>query len=607
MARNNFSKFKIVALSLASLAVLSGCDAVEARPADATYNANILNLSDVTHNTISQIYKALVSEGDTNSEKVLKNALYLYSTTIYGNFFDTTDDAGNVVKGLKTRVDAYMADNTKTTDIQEFADKYEAYKGDDGKGVITKVVNFYVEVLNRIRASFLTYVQNSSYQIRNQFVESKFYDAQSSAYYTLTKHTSGSTVYPYNTAYKTVNGNFRLSEVYAETGKLILDGQNGKKDGDVTNAYFKDIFGTYENYIDIALLPDIYRNELIVQYLYTENYSPIRQTAERKLDFVSLAENEQYSGKVGDLMRAYAKNVLSNTTYSQNWATYGFSYLGDLYKGTVADFTAEQTTMASTIYTDAGWTVDNTMDVTVDSWEIKSFYKESAIGTILASYKKILAQSDRFDTDATTLRNDFTSSNTYTVETGLAVKVRALIAADKTTHGWYTKSGITSLPSTVSSRVFKIQVANEVDATAWNATTGYADDVDSDLFSYGHYRGGNYYAVPEVYETTNPYPYIIKDSSNWCIVKVDEAVKQVKLTPGSTGTKDNAYYDNMPKHAGSKDYYGEQVARTIAYGLSSSDTWKSNANQYYVEQMAVLYHDTYVYEYFKKTFPDIFD
>ena len=41
--------------------------------------------------------------------------------------------------------------------------------------------------------------------------------------------------------------------------------------------------------------------------------------------------------------------------------------------------------------------------------------------------------------------------------------------------------------------------------------------------------------------------------------------------------------------------------------FSSSDTWKKAANTYYVEQMASIFHDDYVLEYFEHTFPEIFD
>jgi hypothetical protein len=81
----------------------------------------------------------------------------------------------------------------------------------------------------------------------------------------------------------------------------------------------KNIFGTYKNYIKLAVLPDIYRNELTTQYLYTENFGQIKQTAYRKVDYISLAENASYSGSIGNLMTAYCKNVLSDATKAKDF------------------------------------------------------------------------------------------------------------------------------------------------------------------------------------------------------------------------------------------------------------------------------------------------
>jgi hypothetical protein len=588
MALSKFKKVSVLSLALGSMALLASCDNIEAKLPTADYNAPILNVSDTTNNELGKIYDALITEGDTNSAKVLSNVLYLYAQSIYGDFFE-----------MKSAVEqyVYVADDASKADLQAFADKYAAYV-DGTSHSIYKVINFYLDVLYRIRTTFLGYVTNSSYQVRNQFAESKFYDAQTAAYYDLTK--VNGTVYPYNQAYKQVYGNFRLSEGYTETGLLKLDGANGTSATDVTDAYFKDIFGTYKNYIAQAVLPDIYRNELTTQYLYTENFGQIKQTAYRKVDYISLAENASYSGSVGNLMTAYCKDVLSDATYAKDFTSYGFTFLGDLYKGTTSNFTSAQNTIAEKIYTDAGWHKATALkSLTIGDWTISDYYKESAMGTIITSYEKL---TDNRFTDDTTVRSDFTNSGAYTVDTGLAVKTRTLIAADKTTHGWYDKAGLSSLASALSGRLFKVQVANDVDNNLSNGAY-----VDNMTMSYGRYVQGNYFLLPDTYEASAAYPYLYMDSSsNWYLVKVEEAVKPAKITSTSTGTGSSAYYDNMLSHE-NDHFFAEQVARKIAYSLSSTDTWKNKANKYYVNEMALLYHDTYVYNYFKTTFPSLFD
>ncbi|MFA6619773.1 MAG: hypothetical protein WCS90_01400, partial [Bacilli bacterium] len=196
MAQSKMKKISILVLSLASLSLLASCDNIEAKLQTSQYDTPVLNLDGTTNNALGKIYDALIKEGDTNSAKVLNNVLYLYSQSVYGDFFE-----------MKTAVDAYEKDNADTTALDAFAAKYTVYKTEDMAKAKFKVINFYNDVLYRIRSTFLGYVSNSSYQVRNQFVESKFYDAQIAAYYTLT--TSNATSFPYNKDKKQVLGNFR--------------------------------------------------------------------------------------------------------------------------------------------------------------------------------------------------------------------------------------------------------------------------------------------------------------------------------------------------------------------------------------------------------------
>jgi len=581
-------KISVLVLSLASLSLLASCDKIEAKLPASQYDTPILNVSGTTNNALGKIYDALITEGDTNSAKVLSNVLYLYSQSVYGDFFE-----------MKKVVDAYEATPNDAAAIKAtrtFADAYAVYKMDYASDSTPnyKLVNFCLDVLNRIRSTFLGYVSNSSYQVRSQFVESKFYDAQIAAYYTLTA--ASTTSFPYNKDKKQVLGNFRLGEDYSESGAFVLDGKADlTKDTDTTNSYFKNIFGTYENYIKLAVLPDIYRSELTSQYLYSENFGQIKQTAYRKVDYISLAENATYIGSVGNLMTSYCKNVIASTDDAISQAKYGFTFLGDLYKGTTFDFSVEEKALAATIYGEADWhEVTLTTPLIVDNWTISSYYKESAMGTIIESYQKL---TDNRFTDDSTVRNDFTNSGAYPIGTGLTVKTRTLAAADKTTHGWYDKAGLSSLASALSTRLFKVQTATDVDG---NKTA-------NETMTYGRYVGGNYYLLPETSEAKAAYPYLYKDSSdNWYIVKVEEAIKPAKITSDSTGTGSSAYYDNMSKHA-NDHFYGEVVARKIAYSLATNETWKNKANKFYVNSMALLYHDTYVYNYFKTTFPSLFE
>lgn len=172
----------------------------------------------------------------------------------------------------------------------------------------------------------------------------------------------------------------------------------------------------------------------------------------------------------------------------------------------------------------------------------------------------------------------------------MLLKTRETVAASHVTEGWYTSTSLSNLASSISTRLFKITVANEVDREGAAENNAHG--------SFGWYVNGSYYMVPETYEQGEAYPYCIydKDSSTWYIVRVDEAVKAPKLVLGG-----DASYENI---AG-KDIY--DIMYSVAGLVSGTESYQKAANQHYVEKMAIAYHDDHVYDYFKATFPDLFD
>ena len=550
------NKLKKLILSASAMLLLggalTGCDDVIATPPHDQYDeASILDLEGVENNTMKQIYDALVKEGDSNSERVLKNILKVYSESLFGNFWD-----------IKAAVDG-----SDTAGLQKIANDHEVYHDKDGNGQTAKVYNMYQDFLYRIKKVFYGYVTNTSYQERSQFVESKFYDAQVKANYNL-----GSDFYE---DAKPIRGSFRVLETL---------------DATELTAYYKDLFVTYKEYIELAVLPDIYRDELVCQYLYTVNYRSLGLSYARKIDVVKLAENTTYPDATKKLVNSYAKNVIEVS--SVNASTYDFTFLDRLYKGIPFDYAGLDASIDSTlvdaIYADAGWNLFTSADTGYDAFILANpeysgldIYKESTFGGYISDYLKIYDNT----VDDSSVVSDFSNSGAYTTKTGLQIKKNTLEATDNTTHGWYNQSGVGSVvPNDVSKRLFKITVAQEVDT---NITDG----------RFGYYRNGGYYMIPEQFETGTAHPYIINDGSTYYFVRVDEAVMSSKLNDG-----DPKCYDTTRGA-----FAAEQIARQIAGILSSSDTYKSDSNKYWVEKMAIIYHDTSVYEYFKKTFPSLFE
>jgi len=544
---NKLTKRVVIALALlASVTALGACDKIEAKLSDDDYNSKILELDGVTNNTLKRIYDTVVAAGSTNSEKVLNNVLLALSESQFGSFYDDGETKGlNTIQADDSLVDAFVA-------------AHSVYADDDVAISRARVRFFYDSLVERIQKAFLAIVQTSTYQDRGSFYEKKFYKATKGDLYDL------GTI---------ADADFKIVQI---------DGADTYED--VAKYFNADFLTIYQDYIERSVLPSIMRSALIQQYLYTKNYGTLGRSYARKVQYVSLADNSNYPFAAQKLVKAFAKDVLQ---VGGTVDDVDLSLLGDLYKGYFdwSSLTVAKKTLIEQIYTDAGFT----KVVAPAGVAYTDYYKETTYGGYVTDYVKIT--DSRFTTD-TTIYNDFTNSGTYAPQVGLQIKTGSLIAADKTTEGWYTSSGLSSLPTDIRTRLFKISVANEVDTNV--------SDVIKDERTYGWYVKGHYYITPSSYESTADTPYCIYDSSStsWYIVRVDEAVKTAKLSDGSGS------YDEL--HPTDK-IFREKVAREVAYILADNETYKKTANQYYVEQAALSYHDQDVYDYFETTFPDLFD
>ncbi len=538
---NKFLKKTILTLLAATTIGLSGCSDVEAKLPEAKQEEPILNVENITNNNLQQIYEALVTAGDTNSEKVLDNILYIYAKSLFGSLYDTLNEDGTV------KEEGLLSIESDDTKIANFIKTHTIYE------TVENCKVFIAHIKDSILNSFYSVVTNSSYQKRSVFKEEKFFVAQTAELFNLNRPTS-----------------------FVEKA---LDGEKTYKDAE---EYFTNLYVTYQDYIERSLLPTAYRKTLVEQYLLDNNYGALGRSYARKVQYIALPDIENKDGAALRLVRAYAEVVLSKTDeeLKGNGASEGkiatyrdLHFLDKLYKGYFEE--AEEKTFADKIYKLAGFKAFDAKADTIAT------YEETSYGKVAIDYNNLT--NDRNKTGSTT---DFTSSGAYTKEIGLDIKTKEINATTKVTQGWYTSSGLSDLASSIKTRLFKISVANEVDVLETNKHGNFGWNVN-----------GSYYMVPETYESNEKYPYCMydKDSKTWYIVKVEEAVKAPKLSIDS-----DQNYTAMGKSI-------RDIALNVASLLSDTDSYKKAARQYYVEKMALSYHDQEVYNYFKTTFPDLFD
>ena len=608
MANNKLKKFLLIFAASATMA-LASCD-VDAEMTTAEKEAPILVNGDnsnpsIYNNEMQVIYDALISAGDTNSEKILNNILLKMAEFKYGSFYDGEDPLLKLVE--KSDDDIYNFVTAKGHSIY----KIEGANDEETKKLtVANVKDFVNTLLVTIKKSFWSTVKNSSYQERNYFIEYLFYKAEKAE------------LYDFSSVENEVveeGQESKLDEIKA-VRKLV----NGHDTYENVDDYFAhDWINTYKDYIEQSILRSAYRKALVESYLISENYGVLGRSYARKVQYIAIKDENSgdHLGSLYRLFQAYAKNILEVKDSDLKKAVNDFAgsevlsseddvsnfrdlrFLDSLYIGYFDE--GEQKNdlyvVAQYVYKQAGFTYDDGI-IKNDKDESLSvpFYKETKYGKLILDYRK--QSNDRWTSSESS--TDFTSSNTYTKETGLKIETDSIQTSNNVTQGWYTSSGLSDMASDLKTRLFKMNVANELD-TAPN----YVNGRDDNTYTTRLEADGKYYLMPETYDDSgsDTTPYVLYDSSSttWYIVRIDDAVKASKLVKDGDNYYDTIAVKTPANRAGSQT--ANQIVWEIAGLLGDSDTYKKAANQHYVEEAAISYHDDTVYDYFEKTFPDLFD
>lgn len=597
------NKLKIFALSALLAAFgLAACDTVEAKLPESIQSEPILNISEtLPHNKIEDLFEKIVPGDSTTASKVLDELLYRFANSYFGDFY-----------ALRTMVEA--DDDAAIKQFVSSHERFYVFAADgtthDEEAEIQGVKDFYAHLLKSIQKSFWANVNNSTYTNRYYFFEKKFYDAQRAALYDLENEV-----------------NIAYGETLTNSKKEAIDGMKDEEDvGDYFGNGLVSYLDIYRDYITRSLLPDLYRKVIVENYIQRNNYGALGRSHARKVQTISLKNLDNAIDATRNLVTLYAETVLEATDeeiieYAQEKDptvdasdidlanARDLKFLSNLYAGSIdVNLDAESNSsdkffaaLAQHIYEDATW-VSATIDLDEDGVEEFTYYPLTTLGTIYEDYKKLT--DVRWESSTA---GDFTGSGAYTKETGLMLKVREVYSKNSATDGWFNSSGLSELPSDLRSRLFKIQVANEVDSNYTFDAEGDAIIKDNVKMDYGWYVQGSYYLTPETYEagSKRPWLYFDSSSSSWVIVRVDEAVKGPKLTQSADSTANYNYLDNIGVRLGKESQ--NQIVLVISDLIGDSDSYRKAARQEILKKADIKYHDQAVYDYFKTNFPDLFD
>lgn len=549
----NKKKGLFLTLVAASAFVLSSCNEVTALP-KFYEDPIILNddgtKTDVYQNIMSLIYDALTSSSD-NPKKVLDEMMYVIAVDQFGSFAEVEELAAKDANAAEVRTFIEAHDNVYRDENDAEADKVA--------NEFARLVHFKDTMDYRIKEVFHDAATGGSYSKRSRFDEEKYAVSLVGDLYDIEGVFEDATVW-----YKDV---LVTPDVEVE---------------DIVDFVHID---RYQDYIERGVLPRLYREKLVEQFIYDNNYSSLGRTYAREVEYIKIVNNDAYPSAAKSLINAFVDKYILDVNAADE---VDFEVLANAWRG--IDLSTDAVTLLETAFTGTSVPVTDA-DVLAQLAGPSVYYPQTQFGSIAKDYLKIT--DDRFTND-TGIESDFTNSNAYTKQVGLTIKSDSLKLEDYTNDGWYVKSGgLSELPEAIRSRLFNINVANEVGSVeAEDATHNYESG------QYVRNLRGEFYLTPTTSEQGTDVRkdnFVIYDisSSTYYIIKVKEAVSTSKLSRLS----DNSY----------PTLEREDIAKEVTHVLSAKDSYINNAYESYIKLYSVIYHDTTIYDYFKEQFPDLFD
>ena len=599
------NKFKLGAIALISLFGLTACNGeVIAKPTGYDDQQILLDVKDIHNNEMSVIFDK-IRDGSLGSD-VLNKVLYRYAISIFGAYNDAVEGVSEGDITLKEAFNDISVDlaNNKYDSINgtvnEFIKTHKAYwtvnndgtRVDDSGAEVAddatpsnseraRVYSKWNNVEERIAKKMYSTISGGSYSDRNLFYESRFLMSLRSSL----KNVAA----PLGTGANVYEG-------------VLLDPTY--EDVDVFDHFLhRDNYTGEYDYIEREIVPSLYNEMLVEQYILDEQYNALGRSHARKVNIVSITTNEEYPLAARYLVNKFVDRYISGdeakptgTAIAEHEDGDGLDMLkilSNAWKG------AHLTTAEENLIIDSeGFTAKAIGGETV--------YLGTEYGDMMEDYAKI--SDDPYMTDSS-IESDFTSSNKYSKEIGKQIKENEIILKDHTENGWYIKtSGLSDLPSTIKDRLFNVGVANALtEAEDTSAQDRWQYNADDAKWTYGKVENessyvsliNGFYYLKSSSSDTELRDMVHYDSSSkkYYIVQIEEAASFSKLSK----TNDNRYAVTRG------DSVAEEFVNEICEIVAKGETYNTLSTKYWLEEASVKYHDDVVYEYFKSNYPELFE
>ena len=630
--RKNVIKFTAIAL-LSAFALTACDDDIVAKPTGYDDNSPIVtNVGDIYNNDFKDIYDS-IRDGNLASD-VLDELLYQYSVGVFGNYNKVTaakisaKKDSKVSEGITLKEAVASAQSADHTKANEFIKAHEAFwtKNNDGKRIddndvevgddanpsqqeYDRLIAKWDTIEKRIAKQLYSNISGGSYSERGIFEEKKFLSALATSIENKVADPRATTTELFKGVLSPSVEDYQVFDVQTldidGSPDVILHRQNYQENYKLEQVESKDQEVTY---IEDNIIPNIYRQLLVEQYILDETFNTLGRTSARHISVLAIKKNENYAKGAVDLMNKFLEAKVFNATRTTPINLDTFKMVSSAWVGTFMDdvdyaSTEEYELMNAAI---PEYLKDSTNSVS------GKYFQGTAFGDVMEEMAKI-------DDNPALSENEsvYTGGNAYTTEVGKQIKKRELETNDYTFTGWYVKSvGVSNLPDSIKNQLFDINVANALsgkDTEACveyyvegsefkcNLDEKYKDNPGALINVVGRIKldgvADQYFLRNTNRVKGDPFQndLLFESDGTYYMVLVEDAIRSTNL--------------NKENYGAGKESYAvlENYVNEIVQIVADNDTYKTLSKKHWIEKMELKYHDQVVYDYFKANFPELFD
>ena len=628
--RNN-KVIKFAAIALLSAFALTACDDdIIAKPTGYGGNSPVVTITDggktvdVYNNKFDDIYDAIRS-GSIPSD-VLDTLLYQFSMSVFGNYNKVTaatvtnngfgeitlkqavaglTQSGGTYSGSQATNDfikAHSAYWNKDKNGNRVKDDFKTPAGDDDEPTQAEYARLdtkWQTIEKRIAQKLYSEISGGSYSEENVFYELKYLRSLASSIennvITINDAVKAKAFKGVLTAKVEDYDVFNVESEILDSDEtdFILHREFYQSNYDLADEEKVDQDATY---VEKHIIPDIYRQLLVEQYLLDESYDTLGRTSARHISVLSISDNSNYAKGAFELMNTFVSDYIFDNARTDDIDLDTFKLVSNAWIGAFMSKDGYENTDEFALLDSA--LPDDYFEGTVGT--PGAYFKGTAYGDMMEEYEKINDNPKISENEST-----YTGSNSYTKEVGKTIKTRELELKDYTSTGWYIKSvGVSTLPDSIKNQLFDINVANALDGRkcvkySYDATDGWTTNEDeSNLINVVGEINGQYFLrkTSRVKDVPVENDILFESDGTYYIVLVEDAIRSINLSKAAYENADANKLETL-----------ETYVNEIVQIVSNNDTYKNLSKKHWLEEMNIKYHDTEVYNYFKSNFPDLFD